>query len=118
QNYEFRLYKHLGGVIVGDPLLFKRGDKMENKKRVGYVRTDNGINQRATKKWLAIQDVEGEYESVGVGSYEELRSRLEDGSIYLAVVDRGQTVNGFYSPLREHAELFTDYQEVGNVDIL
>lgn len=91
---------------------------MENKKRVGYVRTDNGINQRATKKWLAIQDVEGEYESVGVGSYEELRSRLEDGSIYLAVVDRGQTVNGFYSPLREHAELFTDYQEVGNVDIL
>src|SRR5699024_1275860 len=91
---------------------------MENKKRVGYVRTDNGINQRATKKWLAIQDVEDEYESVGVGSYEELRSRLEDGSIYLAVVDRGQTVNGFYSPLREHAELFTDYQEVGNVDIL
>lgn len=91
---------------------------MENKKRVGYVRTDNGINQRATKKWLAIQDVEGECESVGVGSYEELRSRLEDGSIYLAVVDRGQTANGFYSPLREHAELFTDYQEVGNVDIL
>lgn len=91
---------------------------MENKKRVGYVRTDDGINQQATKKWLAIQDAEGVCETVGVGSYEELRRRLEDGSIYLAVVDRGQTVNGLYSPLGEHVGLFTDYQEVGNVDIL
>lgn len=54
-------YTSTQGVSVGDPLLFfKRGDNMKNKKRVGYVRTDDGINQRATKKWLAIQDVEGE----------------------------------------------------------
>lgn len=91
---------------------------MKNKKRVGYVRTDDGINQRATKKWLAIQGIEGVSDMVEVGSYEELRSRLEDGSIYLAVVDKGHTVNGLCSPLGEHVELFTDYQEVGNVDIL